>query len=312
METERTESVPRLSLRAARAGGRDALRAFGQEFLGALRAYGFAVVTDHGVEERILASVRRATVEFFGRPGWQKLAYVRHDLVGKRGYMTFGSETAVGAATADLKEFFHVGRHACGDNVWPSGEAFRDSMERFFYAADALGDLLLHALDAALAQDNVLRDMARQGNSVLRLIHYPPFDPERVKPDAMRSAAHEDINLITVLFPGFVPGDPADDSLHILTRAGHWIPVRVSDGDLVVNAGDMLKRITAGEIPSTTHRVVRPRDPSKARYSWPFFVHPRKEVALRVLPAFAHLPHEPEIAADAFLQERLTANYRKP
>ncbi len=311
MQTDTTETVPRLSLQAARRGTPGALEEFAATFLAAFRTYGFAIITDHGIDHRILQNVRRDTREFFDRPGWQKLAFAKPHLHGKRGYMRFGSETAVGAASADLKEFFHIGRHSCGDNIWPSGESFRDSMDHFFYAADNLANLLLHALDIALGEVDTLRGMAERGNSVLRLIHYPPFYPEAVSPNALRSAAHEDINLLTVLSPGFVPGDPTDDSLHIFTRTGHWIPVCVSDGDLVINAGDMLKRITAGEIPSTTHRVVRPLDTRKSRYSFPFFVHPRPEVTLHVLSAFAHLPHEPDINADDFLNQRLTENYRK-
>jgi hypothetical protein len=145
--------------------------------------------------------------------------------------------------------------------------------------------------------------MAQQGNSVLRLIHYPPV-PDDAPAGAVRAAAHEDINLVTLLV------ESTSGGLEIKTRDGRWIPVHALHGQIVLDAGDMLQRCTNGRIPSTTHRVVNPRGPNVERYSMPFFTHPRPECLLAPVegtvtadrPALA-----PPITAHDFLTERLRA-----
>ena len=140
------------------------------------------------------------------------------------------------------------------------------------------------------------------GNSVLRLLHYPPTTGEGPR---LRAGAHEDINAITLLLGAEEAG------LEILDRDGTWLAVNPPPGALVVNIGDMLTRLTNDVLPSTTHRVVNPSAArqSVARYSMPFFLHFRSDFMIETLPQCVG-PDRPNrypqpITADAFLEQRL-------
>ena len=141
------------------------------------------------------------------------------------------------------------------------------------------------------------------GDTLLRVLHYPPV-PDDVDPAAVRSAPHEDINLITLLCGASAEG------LEIQTRQGEWLPVRAVPGQLIVDSGDMLQNLTNGFYRSTTHRVVNPDNSRQRRFSMPIFVHPRPEVDLTPLPsAVARTGGEvryPSIDAKTFLHQRLT------
>jgi isopenicillin N synthase-like dioxygenase len=136
-------------------------------------------------------------------------------------------------------------------------------------------------------------------NSVLRLLHYPPVADEVA--GSVRSAAHEDINLITLLLAPQGPG------LELLDRDGRWLPIETSRNDLIVDSGDMLARMTNDVIPATTHRVVNPSAENVSRYSMPFFMHPDANVMLRCLPSCIGTGAKyVDIRAGTFLEQRLT------
>jgi isopenicillin N synthase-like dioxygenase len=135
---------------------------------------------------------------------------------------------------------------------------------------------------------------------VLRLIHYPPVPPE-ADPNCVRSAAHEDINFLTILVAARGAG------LELLDRDGRWLPVETEPRNLIVDSGDMLARLTNDVIPATTHRVVNPAGPNVSRYSMPFFMHPTESTSLRCLPSCLGVggAKYPETTAGAFLAQRL-------
>jgi isopenicillin N synthase-like dioxygenase len=143
--------------------------------------------------------------------------------------------------------------------------------------------------------------MIEDGNSILRIIHYPALR-DRYLEGGVRSSAHEDINLITLLPAATGSG------LQLLDREGRWHPVDGLAGEIVADAGDMLSRHVNLKIPSTTHRVVNPDSPDAVRYSMPFFCHPRPEVLLDC-PESLLEPGETKrfepITAHAFLMQRL-------
>jgi isopenicillin N synthase-like dioxygenase len=157
--------------------------------------------------------------------------------------------------------------------------------------------------------ERVFADMMKEGNSVLRVLHYPPI-PAGANARSQRAAPHEDINLITLLC------EATDSGLQILTRDGCWLPVSALEGQIIVDSGDMLSRVTNGVVPSTTHRVVAEgAECSRPRYSMPFFVHPFSACDLDVLPAFVRgetQPRWPPITAGQFLEERLREIGLKP
>jgi isopenicillin N synthase-like dioxygenase len=229
---------------------------------------------------------------------------------GLRGYTPFGTEHAKNHQFPDLKEFWQIGReidHAAPSdeplppNVWPTQwPEFRTVFTRLYSALDRTGRELLAALAPQLAlEPNYFEPMVRHGNSVFRLIHYPPV-PADADPRCVRSAAHEDINFLTLLVAARGAG------LELLDRDGSWLPVESAAQNLIVDSGDMLARLTNGVIPATTHRVVNPAGPNVSRYSMPFFMHPANATSLACLPSCvgAGAKYGP-ITAGEFLAERL-------
>jgi isopenicillin N synthase-like dioxygenase len=190
------------------------------------------------------------------------------------------------------------------DNVWPSEvPSFKDTFQELYATFDRTGLKVLRAIARYLKIDeDYFADTVRDGNSVLRALHYPP----QTEPTGnhIRAGAHEDINTITLLLGAEEAG------LELLTRDGRWIPVSPKPGELVINIGDMLQRLTNGRLRSTSHRVVNPTPDraSKARYSMPFFLHFRSDFLIEPLPGIVPPGEQakwPPITADEYLQERL-------
>ncbi|MGL1218103.1 hypothetical protein ACSTLO_00400, partial [Vibrio parahaemolyticus] len=76
---------------------------------------------------------------------------------------------------------------------------FRETFTALFAAFDTVGARILSHLAVALGLAPDWFDPAiADGNSVLRLLHYPPIGPDAPE-GAIRAGAHEDINLITLL-----------------------------------------------------------------------------------------------------------------
>ena len=190
-------------------------------------------------------------------------------------------------------------------NIWVEGiPGFRESTLGLYKAFDALGLKLLSAIARSVKLPaNYFDDKVNLGNSVLRVIHYPPLPPEPTP--SVRAGAHEDINVITLLLGAEEPG------LEVLSRKGEWLSINPAPGTLVCNVGDMLQRLTNRYLRSTTHRVVNPprERASKARYSLPFFLHFNPDFLIKTLPQYVDAQHPDQfpvpINAHEFLQERL-------
>jgi len=301
------DTLPVLSLAADPA---DLARDLGDSF----RQFGFAMVKDHGLDADLVAHAWDQTRQFFALPDAEKREFAIPGIGGARGYTPFRTEIAKGAKVSDLKEFWHVGRDlpaghplagAMPPNVWPeSPEGFRETFTALFAQFDAVGAQILSRIAVWLGLDAQWFDPAiADGNSVLRLLHYPPVPG--AEDGAIRAGAHEDINLITLLLGAEEAG------LELLSREGRWIEVSPPPGALVVNIGDMLQRLTNHVLPSTTHRVRNPDGARAAfsRYSMPFFLHLRSDFAFHTLPQCI-TPENPDrypvsITADDYLQERL-------
>ena len=280
--------------------------------------YGFAIIRDHGIPQRLIEDAEAKAKLFFALPEEVKRSYLIAGGGGARGYTAFGVETAKGGTASDLKEFWHVGRElAAGhkfrevmaDNIWPSEiPEFKETFLALYDAFDAAGLKILRAVARYLGVDEeYFTDTVRDGNSVMRLLHYPPVDKVLASEGGgnhIRAGAHEDINTITLLLGAEEAG------LELQTRDGRWLPVSPKPGELVVNIGDMLQRLTNGRLRSTSHRVVNPAPDraSKARYSMPFFLHFRPDFMIEALPgtvAAGEAPKWPPISSHEYLQERL-------
>jgi isopenicillin N synthase-like dioxygenase len=303
------DALPALSMRDRRSDPDGFARAMGESY----SRFGFAIVSNHGLDADVIERAVRATKDFFALPEDVKRRYHIAGGGGQRGYTPFGVEAAKGADKVDLKEFWHVGRELgeghrhreqMPHNVWPAEIAtFREDVYGLYAALDALGLEMLEsiALFLNLPRD-FFREPVRDGNSVLRLLHYPPTLPQ---PEGVRAEAHEDINVITLLLGAEEAG------LQLLTREGEWLDVNPPEGALVVNVGDMLQRLTNHRLRSTTHRVVNPA-PDRAhlpRFSIPYFLHFAPDYLIETLPGCVSAEHPnryPEpITAQDFLYERL-------
>ncbi|HEX9010573.1 MAG TPA: 2-oxoglutarate and iron-dependent oxygenase domain-containing protein [Holophagaceae bacterium] len=278
-----------------------------------LRDTGFVKVAGHRVEATDVRGAYEAARAFFALPEAAKRRYFVEGTGGARGFTPFGSEHAKDNPVGDLKEFWHVGQElpeghplkaVYGDNLWPEAEVpgFKAHTLALYRALEACAGTLLEALALYLGlPERSLADMIVDGNSILRIIHYPALR-DRYLEGGVRSSAHEDINLITLL--------PAatDAGLQLQDREGHWHAVDAAEGEIVADAGDMLSRHVNLKIPSTTHRVVNPDSPDAVRYAMPFFCHPRPDVVLdcpEALLAPGEGRHFPPITAHAFLLQRL-------
>ncbi|MEH6663332.1 MAG: 2-oxoglutarate and iron-dependent oxygenase domain-containing protein [Brevundimonas sp.] len=275
--------------------------------------YGFAVVADHGLDEAVIGAALDDARAFFALPDAVKRAYHQPGTGGARGYTPFGVEAAKDAQAVDLKEFWHTGRELPAghpyrkymrDNVWPAEvPTFHAHVYGMFEALDALGARLLQAIARYLTlPDDFFADKVALGNSVLRLLHYPPVPADA---PGVRAGAHEDINVITLLLGAEEAG------LQLLDRDGRWLSIAPPPGALVVNIGDMLQRLTNHVLPSTTHRVVNPAPERRgfSRYSTPFFLHFEPEYEIRTLAGCVSADNPdryPEgITAEDYLLQRL-------
>jgi isopenicillin N synthase-like dioxygenase len=286
---------------------------FAQELGNSFVEYGFAIVRDHGIQQDLIHRAEEKAKQFFALPEEVKRKYFIEGGGGARGYTPFGIETAKGYKAHDLKEFWHVGRElppghpfraVMADNVWPDEIAsFKDTFLELYDSFDDAGIKVLRAIARFLRVDEeYFTDTVRDGNSVMRLLHYPA----QTKPtgEHIRAAAHEDINTITLLLGAEEAG------LELKTKDGRWIPVSPKPGELVINIGDMLQRLTNGVLRSTSHRVVNPAPDraSHARYSMPYFLHFRPDFVIEALPGTVppgEQPKWPPISSHEYLQERL-------
>ena len=287
--------------------------AFVAEIGAAYREFGFCCISGHGIPRELIDGSYDVFQRFFALPTDTKMKYHIAGSGGARGYTPFKVETAKDSQYADLKEFWHIGREIPRDskfadvmppNLWP-GEVpdFKRYGYGLYEALDQLGTRVLRALALHIDQpENFFDDKTDVGNSILRPIHYPPIEQENIP--NVRAGAHEDINFITLLVGASAEG------LEVLSD-GEWLPITTEGDAIVVNIGDMLQRLSNHVYPSTSHRVVNPRNENarKPRYSVPFFLHPNPDFVIDVLPACIDTTHPNRyphpITAHDYLQERL-------
>lgn len=303
--------VPTLSL-ASYTQGSEADRAkFIDKLFTGLKEYGFIILKDHNVKSESLKKAYELLQKLYALPTEIKKSYISPNAGFQRGYTPFGQEHAKDSPVMDLKEFWHVGRVLPEDhvlknvypaNVWPDAiPEFQTHFTSLYAALEDAGNVMLEALTMPLeVEKDFFAKMTKDGNSILRLLHYPPI-PEGVDPRCVRAAAHEDINFITILPAATASG------LQLKDRDGQWLDIESEPDTLIVDVGDMLARLTNDVLPSTTHRVVNPQDgKNQSRYSMPFFMHPHPEAMLSCLSSCKGAGAKyPDITGHDFLMQRL-------
>ena len=270
----------------------------------ALSTHGFFTITDHGIADEVLKSSYILSKDFFSLNENIKNSYAHPEKAGARGYTPYGKETAVGETTPDLKEFWHHGPmiddsydYRISKNIFVSEiPGFNDQFDILFNQLNKLGMKVLSAIAVILGKEpNFFDSWALKGNSILRLIHYPPVKDSS---NILRARAHEDINLITLLVGA------EESGLEVQNPEGNWIPIAAKSKSIVCNIGDMMQLVTRSQLKSTSHRVVDNNVSSSAsRYSMPFFLHPSPEVELCSIVDDS----TESISAHDFLEERLRA-----
>lgn len=245
-----------------------------QRFVESLKQTGFGVLTNHPIQQKLVSSIYQNWQQFFNQGNCQDFAF---DPETQDGYFAPEiSETAKGHKHKDIKEYFHI---------YPWGripsELKEEIMSYYQMASELAAELLdwveQHSpADVAKLYSEPLPNMIKETpNTLLRVLHYPPLTGNE-ELGALRAAAHEDINLLTILPAANEPG------LQVQDQEGNWIDVPADFGHLIINIGDMLQEVSGGYFPSTSHRVVNPTgdNAKKSRISLPLFLHPRDEVRL--------------------------------
>lgn len=283
MNSENIRKVPELNLENYLVGTALEQQRFVDQFYNGLVDYGFVVLNPYQFDFDLVDDCYQVFKSFFKLPLETKQQYNIHD-GGKRGYVPRLQEHAKNSSNPDLKEFWHVGREVADEhhlaseypsNLWPAEIAnFKEKTYALYEQLDQTALTMFRSLATALdVPQDYFAKLTQDGNSILRAIHYPPMTEFQL-PGSVRAAAHEDINLITLLVGA------TDSGLELLDRDGQWLAVESTPGQIVIDSGDMLSRITNEVIPATTHRVVNPSDDTSDRYSMPFFCHPHPDAIL--------------------------------
>ena len=269
----------------------------------ALSNHGFFIITDHKIPHSLFNKAYEYSEKFFNLDISVKNEYSFRENAVARGYTPFGKETALGETVPDLKEFWHHGPviddsydERIMKNIYVNEiDEFNTVFDELFNEMNTLGTQLLSSISLTLGLDaNFFNTSTSKGNSLLRLIHYPPSNNENI----YRAREHADINLITLLIGANEPG------LEVKDKSGNWIPVSSSYDDIVCNIGDMMQLITDKKLKSTPHRVIKYKtDEMKSRYSIPFFMHPSPDTILKSV----FNEEDKGVLAHDFLDERLKA-----
>ena len=305
--------VPSVDLRDFLSDDPKLKQKFINEIGDAYENIGFVALKGHFLPNELIEKLYTEIKNFFNLPQEVKDSYEIEGIGGQRGYTSFGKEHAKGRKEGDLKEFWHFGQYVEND---PKLEAeypknvevkelprFNEAGKETYKMLEKTAKYVLRALALHLGlKETYFDEFIKNGNSILRPIHYPPIQSE--PKNAVRAAAHGDINLITLLMGAQGKG------LQVQNHDGQWIDAIAEPDELMINVGDMLSRLTNNKLKSTIHQVTNPPRElwGTSRYSIPFFMHPISEMKLNCLDECVDKDHPKQyedITAGEFLNERL-------
>jgi len=306
-------SIPSVDLGDYTCGDPQRKEKFIKEIGRAFENIGFVALSGHFLSDDLVKNLYAEVKKFFNLPEDTKDSYEIDGIGGQRGYTSFGKEHAKGRKEGDLKEFWHFGQYVEDDPLleaeYPENvivkelPEFNEVGKETYKMLEKTAKYVLRALALHLdLSETYFDEYIKNGNSILRPIHYPPIMNE--PKDAVRAAAHGDINLITLLMGAHGRG------LQVQNHKGEWVDAIASPDQLMINVGDMLSRLSNNKLKSTVHRVINPPRElwGTSRYSIPFFMHPVSGMPLNCLENCIdneHPKHFQDITAGEFLNERL-------
>ena len=306
-------SIPSVDLRDYTSGDPERKEKFIKEIGSAFENIGFVALSGHFLSDDLVKDLYDEVKKFFNLSQKIKDSYEIEGIGGQRGYTSFGKEHAKGRKEGDLKEFWHFGQFVEDDPVleaeYPENVTVKELAEfnevgkETYKMLEKTAKYVLRALAIHLdLPETYFDEYIKNGNSILRPIHYPPIMNE--PKNAVRAAAHGDINLITLLMGAHGRG------LQVQNHKGEWVDAIATTDQLMINVGDMLSRLSNEKLKSTVHRVVNPPRElwSTSRYSIPFFMHPISSMPLDCLENCIDEEHPKrfeDITAGEFLNERL-------
>ncbi len=306
-------AIPSVNLQDFVSGDAVRKQKFIQEIGAAFEQIGFVALRGHFLSDDLVDTLYREVKQFFALPDEVKNKYEIEGIGGQRGYTSFGKEHAKGRKEGDLKEFWHFGQYVEDDpkleEEYPKNvivaelPGFNAVGKETYRQLEKTAQYVLRALALHLGLEETYFDrFIKNGNSILRPIHYPPITEE--PKNAVRAAAHGDINLITLLMGAHGKG------LQVQNHKGEWIDAIARPDQLMINVGDMLSRLSNNRLKSTIHQVVNPPRDSwgTSRYSIPFFMHPVSGMPLDCLENCVDADHPKQFedtTAGEYLHERL-------
>lgn len=305
--------VPSVDLKDFTSGDSVRKQKFITEIGQAFEEIGFVALSGHFLSQELVDDLYSEIKKFFELEQKVKDSYEIPGIGGQRGYTSFGKEHAKGRKEGDLKEFWHFGQFVEGnprlESEYPVNVVvkelpnFNKIGKKTYKMLEKTAKYVLRALALHLnLEETYFDEYIKNGNSILRPIHYPPIKEE--PQNAVRAAAHGDINLITLLMGAHGKG------LQVMNHKGEWIDAIARQDQLMINVGDMLSRLTNNKLKSTIHQVVNPPKElwGTSRYSIPFFMHPISEMPLNCLDHCIDTENPKayeDITAGEFLNERL-------
>ncbi len=311
------QQIPSVNLALFLSNDKTEKQQFVKDLGNAFHTLGFVALRGHFLSEELIKELYTEIKNFFDLPQEIKNTYEISGLGGQRGYTSFGKESAKGKKEGDLKEFWHFGQYV--DNPQEISDLLQKVLipnvvvkelpnfnrvgKKVYQELEKTAKYVLRALAIYLNIDEFYFDeFIKNGNSILRPIHYPPITTE--PKGAVRAAAHGDINLITLLMGAQGKG------LQVQDVHGNWIDAIAQPNELMINVGDMLSRLTNNKLKSTIHQVINPPKElwGTSRYSIPFFMHPVPNMNLSCLEncVSSETPKQfDDITAGDYLTERL-------
>lgn len=318
-------SIPIIDLAPLMTGDSSQKNAIARQMGAACESIGFFFIRNHGVPQDVIDRAFRECENFHSMPLEKKLEVRATTKIV--GYLPLGGQTQRTSvhgksvapdrsASMYIRQEFppdHPDRIAdrpwVFDNRWPAGlPGFREGALAFFDAMASLGHTLLELQSIALGlrPDYLNTHEAFSPPTYnLRLLHYPPRDPDI--PGQFGIGPHTDYGYMTILAQSNLPG------LEILARDGTWIEAPALDGHLLINNADMCRRWTNERYRSAPHRVINRT--GQTRYSVPFFIGPRVDIAIDAWPSCkgeGYPPPQAPLSFGAYLAEVNKKNYDLP